>query len=185
MSLEWIAECATVGFFAVWCASLGKRQRRLDSLSLYDPMTGLLSGRVFTAERWPAALRASEPVALLMLDLDELKQKNAQGYAVGDRYIIDAARRLQRRRGVDQVFRLHSAGDEFVILVTGADALNAERFGAVLLEDLCAHELAASIGVAFTSCTDYRARAKVREQAEANLRQAKTRKASLVCSVVG
>lgn len=91
---------------------------------------------MFAAERWPAALRASEPVALLMVDLDELKQTNAQGYAVGDCYIIDAARRLQRRRGLAQVFRLHRTGDEFASLMTRADALNAERFGAVLLQDL-------------------------------------------------
>jgi hypothetical protein len=54
-------------FVVLWCASLGKRQRRLDAISLYDPMTGLLSGRVFTCERWPAAIRGAAPVLPSML----------------------------------------------------------------------------------------------------------------------
>ena len=72
-------------FVVLWCASLGKRQRRLDAISLYDPMTGLLSGRVFTCERWPAAIRGAAPVAVLYIDLDELKKKNNQdGHDAGD-----------------------------------------------------------------------------------------------------
>ena len=102
---------ASVWFsLAVWCASLARRQRRLDAISLYDPMTGLLSGRVFTCERWPAAIRGEAPVAVLYIDLDELKKKNNQdGHDAGDAYIINAARHLQRRRGIDQVFRLNGA----------------------------------------------------------------------------
>jgi diguanylate cyclase (GGDEF)-like protein len=104
----------------VWCASLGKRQRRLDAISLYDPMTGLLSGRVFTCERWPAAIRGVGPVAVLCIDLDELRQRNNQdGHDAGDAYNINAARHLQRRRGIDKVFRLNDAGDEFAVVLHG------------------------------------------------------------------
>ena len=53
----------------LWCTRLARRQRRLDAISLYDPMTGLLSGRVFTCERWPAAIRGAAPVAVLYLSL--------------------------------------------------------------------------------------------------------------------
>jgi predicted signal transduction protein with EAL and GGDEF domain len=60
----------------LWLASVSKRQRRLDSLSLYDGLTGLLSGRVFERERWPAAIRSSSPVAFLYIDLDDLKALN-------------------------------------------------------------------------------------------------------------
>lgn len=165
----------------VWCASLGKRQRRLDAISLYDPMTGLLSGRVFTCERWPAAIRGVGPVAVLYIDLDELRQRNNQdGHAAGDAYIIHAARHLQRRRGIDQVFRLNGAGDEFAVLLLGPDALNAQPFANALLRDLGAAGISASIGGVVTISVSHSRRASVLPRAEAAMRTAKLERGRVI-----
>jgi diguanylate cyclase (GGDEF)-like protein len=165
----------------VWCASLGKRQRRLDAISLYDPMTGLLSGRVFTCERWPAAIRGAAPVAVLYIDLDELKKKNNQdGHDAGDAYIINAARHLQRRRGIDQVFRLNGAGDEFAVLLLGPDALNAQPFANALLRDLGAAGISASIGGVVTVSVSHSRRASVLPRAEAAMRTAKLERGRVI-----
>ena len=94
-------------FLVLWCASLARRQRRLDAISLYDTLTGLLSGPVFERERWPDAVRDTAPVAFLFIDLDDLKARNStDGHKAGDAYIVSAAKHLERRRSVDQPVRL-------------------------------------------------------------------------------
>ena len=168
-------------FLMMWCASLAKRQRRLDSISLYDPLTGLLSGRVFQCERWPAAIRGCGALALLYIDLDELRKKNnEQGHAAGDQYITSAARHLQRRRGIDQVFRLNGAGDEFAVLLLGPDALNAQPFANALLRDLGAAGISASIGGVVTVSVSHSRRASVLPRAEAAMRTAKLQRGRVI-----
>lgn len=162
---------------AVCCARLSKRQRRLDAISLYDGLTGLLCGRVLERERWPAAIRASSPVGFVYVDLDDLKARNKSGGdRAGDEYIRSAAKRLERRRGVDQVFRLHSAGDEFGILVQGDCALRVGTFAELLVADLASAGISASVGAACTNSTDHKVRATVYEVAEAKMREAKETK---------
>ena len=172
---------------ALWCASLARRQRRLDAISLYDTLTGLLSGRVFERERWPAAVRDSaSPMAFLYIDLDDLKVRNStHGDKAGDAYIVQAAKHLERRRGVDQVFRLHGAGDEFGILLVGTDALKAGDFAQVLVRDLHKVGISASIGAACTSSREHKVRESVYGAAEAAMHQAKLHKGCAVSTVVG
>ncbi len=181
MSILW----AVVLFLLLWCATLSRRQRRLDALSLYDGLTGLMCGRVLDRERWPAAIRASSPVAFVYIDLDDLKARNTTGGdKAGDRYIKTAASRLERRRGVDQVFRLHSAGDEFGILVVGESALRVGTFADLLVADLSSVGISASIGAACTVSTDHNVRQRVYEAAEANMREAKQRKGCARSTVI-
>jgi GGDEF domain-containing protein len=72
------------------------------------------------------------------------------GDKAGDQYIREAAKRLERRRGVDQVFRLHGAGDEFGILVQGDSARRVADFAEILVSDLSSAGISASIGAACT-----------------------------------
>lgn len=165
----------------LWCARLTRRQRRLDAISLYDPMTGLLSGRVFTCERWPAAIRGAAPAAVLYIDLDELKRKNNQdGHDAGDAYRVNAARHLQRPLGIDQVFRLNGAGDEFAVLLLGPDALNARPFANARLRDLGAACISAFIGGVVTVSVSHSQRASVLPRAEAAMRTAKLERGRVI-----
>jgi len=144
-----------------------------------------LSGRVFERERWPAAIRSSSPVAFLYIDLDDLKALNrSEGDRAGDRYIADAAKRLERRRGVDQVFRLHTAGDEFGILVLGDSAMNAGRLADLLVGDLKATGISASIGAACTASVDHKTRASLYGEAERAMQAAKQSKGCAVSTIV-
>lgn len=165
-------------FLFTWCASLALRVRSLGKVSVLDPLTGLLNGRIFDAERWPAALRLASPLAVVFVDLDHLKQNNDRfGKSAGDRYIVSAVQALQRacRRGVDQLFRLHTAGDEFVLLLHGNDALHAEKVAGNLLRQLRAAGISASIGAASTTQHSYSDRDALMAQAEAAMRTAKQR----------
>jgi diguanylate cyclase (GGDEF)-like protein len=70
------------------------------------------------------AQRASHPITVLFLDLDDFKRVNdSLGHAEGDRLLVAAAERfLSCARAADTVARL--GGDEFAILIehaAGAD----------------------------------------------------------------
>jgi diguanylate cyclase (GGDEF)-like protein len=94
---------------------------RLDAL--HDGLTGLGNHRAFQEEldRQVASARAeSGSIALLFVDLDELKQINeAQGHAAGDELLRATARIiLGSLRRSDRGFRI--GGDEFGIVLVGS-----------------------------------------------------------------
>lgn len=159
-----------------WCLGLARRLRRIERTSRLDPMTGLGSGPWLDAERWPAALRSGRPLAVVYLDLDHLKLRNDRlGHGAGDAYIQDAAQALTSacRRGVDEVFRAYTRGDEFILLLHGLLPEPA-RFAAALLQRLRRRGVQASVGLAYTTEPRYLpARVDLRIAAEAGCRKAK------------
>ena len=168
-----------------WCLSLTRRLRRIERHSKLDALTGLGSGDWLQSERWPAALRSGLPLAVVYLDLDHLKLTNdTRGHGAGDQYIRTAAQALGQavRRGVDEVFRSHRAGDEFEILMVGPISDPHGRAQA-LLQRLAERGVSASLGLAYTTVTQFvPARAELRQRAEAACRQAKARGGG--CAVV-
>jgi diguanylate cyclase (GGDEF)-like protein len=165
-------------FLVAWCWRLGGQLQALARVSTLDPLTGLPNGLLFEAERWPAAMRSSLPLAVLFIDLDHLKLKNDRyGRLVGDRYILRATALLRQacRRGVDPIFRLHTAGDEFAVLLFGDDALYCETVAQHILCTLVRGHISASIGVAWTRAKDHRQRGALLDAAEQAMRRAKGR----------
>jgi len=146
-----------------------RSERRLATLAMSDPLTGL-PNRALLLERTHLALdrmrRAPgplRPVGLLFLDLDRFKRVNdSLGHAAGDELLAAVARRLRAAAGAaDTVARF--GGDEFAVLCPAVDdpaeldAL-AARLGAALGEPLhvAGTELfpSGSIGVAAATGTD-------------------------------
>ena len=160
-----------------WSLSLARRLRRIERTSKLDPLTGLGSGDWLQAERWPAALRSGRPLGVVYLDLDHLKLTNdTLGHSAGDQYICTAAEALRQavRRGVDEVFRSHSAGDEFEILLHGKIE-DLRRCASSLIQRLANRGISASVGLAYTTETRFLpAREQLRQRAEAACRQAKS-----------
>ncbi|MFC4637822.1 GGDEF domain-containing protein [Deinococcus hohokamensis] len=90
--------------------------------ALLDPLTGLANRRAFT-EQTPSLLAASEdmPCALMIVDVDHFKSINDQyGHEMGDEVLRAVAGRLHAAAG-EQGVVYRVAGDEFVIVVPGAD----------------------------------------------------------------
>jgi diguanylate cyclase (GGDEF)-like protein len=98
-------------------------ERELHRMASTDTLTGMANRRVFL-ERAEAAFQLasteSQPLALLMLDLDHFKQINDRlGHLEGDRVLIAFAQAVQLLlRADDTVGRL--GGEEFGVLLPGS-----------------------------------------------------------------
>ncbi|MGN2391502.1 EAL domain-containing protein [Pelomicrobium sp. G1] len=157
---------------------------KIEQLAFYDPLTGLPNRALFL-DRLQQALasgkRHRQRLALLFLDLDRFKEINdTQGHAIGDRVLVEAARRFQATvRGGETLARL--GGDEFVVIAIGADqsaaALIAERLQKALSEPLAINgrrfTLKVSIGIAVFP-EDGRTPEELRKNADIAMYRAKT-----------
>jgi diguanylate cyclase (GGDEF)-like protein len=131
-------------------------EARIAHMADHDELTDLFN-RVLFRDELARALRRSESLALLCLDLDQFKAVNdALGHPLGDALLRQAADRLRQVTSEsDLVARL--GGDSFAIMQTGvqfpaqAKAL-ADRIIASLIQpfDLDGHQVVvgASIGIA-------------------------------------
>ncbi|MBS1858828.1 MAG: diguanylate cyclase [Acidobacteria bacterium] len=109
-------------------------QDALRQQATHDGLTGVLNRNSILErldQELARAARASEPVSVLMVDLDRFKSVNdAHGHLAGDAVLREAARRLQgASRAYDTIGRY--GGEEFLVVLPGcgtADALSqAER----------------------------------------------------------
>jgi diguanylate cyclase (GGDEF)-like protein len=101
---------------------------RARAESLRDGLTGLGNHRAFQEElerQWVAAGRHNTRLALAIVDLDDFRRVNeTDGHVGGDRVLVSAAATLAAGlRRSDRVFRI--GGDEFAILIPGADGESA------------------------------------------------------------
>jgi diguanylate cyclase (GGDEF)-like protein len=110
-------------------ADITEARERIEDLAQNDALTGLYNVRMFN-EVWKrehdAAERVRTAYALLMIDIDKLKDINDSfGHEAGNSAITLVAKCLQRSiRNTDHAARL--AGDEFAILLPGASPEIAE-----------------------------------------------------------
>ena len=110
-------------------------QRTLADQTITDPLTGAFNRRHLDACLAMAIQRrnrASEPAALLVIDIDHFKAINdALGHAAGDLVLQGLVALLRgRMRSIDAVFR--TGGEEFALLLAGARYADA----LIVAEDL-------------------------------------------------
>jgi diguanylate cyclase (GGDEF)-like protein/PAS domain S-box-containing protein len=115
-------------------------EQRLRQLSITDELTGLYNQSHFfhrleiEKER---SIRLGHELALLLFDLDGFKGLNdTQGHLAGDEFLRRVGRLLFEnvRKEVDSAFRY--GGDEFTVLLPGADCDQAVAFAERLLAGL-------------------------------------------------
>lgn len=109
---------------------LRRRKAFYHELAEHDSLTGLHNSGAFT-ERCRRALEravaAREPIAVILIDVDQLKAINdAFGHQAGNQALVHVADALRdSKRAADVAARW--GGDEFAILLEGADEAAAMR----------------------------------------------------------
>jgi diguanylate cyclase (GGDEF)-like protein len=109
---------------------LRERTRELGHLATVDGLTALFNRRYFEMrleQEIQRQRRQQDELALLMIDLDNFKSLNdSQGHLVGDRVLREVADILRRAVRIFDVCGRYG-GEEFAILMPGANAPTALR----------------------------------------------------------
>jgi len=149
-------------------AQLEDANRKLATLSITDGLTGLANRRHFDEvlrTECARAMRSSQPLAVIMLDVDYFKKYNDRyGHQAGDACLIRVAQALAAgmRRASDLTARY--GGEEFSIVLPNTGADEAREIGEALrgaIEALAidhagaaAAQVTISVGVAIQSGPD-------------------------------
>jgi diguanylate cyclase (GGDEF)-like protein len=160
--------------------------RKVETLSITDPLTGLFNRRRFEealASEFKKNDRYGSPLSCMMMDIDHFKRVNdTYGHPVGDAVIRDIASLITRSvRDIDTVSRW--GGEEFIALVPMTsikDALLPARriIGAVadhVFAGIGGDKLTLSIGIADLSSTGVDSPDKLVRAADRALYEAKAK----------
>lgn len=135
---------------AACCYVLMHSDIRQRAEAILDPLTGLLNRKALAgrfAELGEQAALTGEPVALVLVDVDHFKAVNDEhGHERGDAVLKEVAYAMRRSlRSFELVYRL--GGDEFLIVLPGAELGLAHELAGRVREAL---ELARPGGLAIT-----------------------------------
>ena len=158
---------ATVAGIVINLRDVSDRRRMEEELrhqAMHDPLTGLPNRNQLMASLRERCIRHQHgATALLLMDLNGFKDVNdGLGHDIGDRLLIEVARRLaERTRSADTVARL--GGDEFAVVLSDVPAPSHAQTAAEALVALVEHpidldgivvQVGASIGIAHSATGD-------------------------------
>jgi diguanylate cyclase (GGDEF)-like protein len=112
-------------------AAVAAEVERLAEMAITDPLTGLRNHRAFhedIARELQRVGRSGVPLALVLLDLDDLKAVNdSHGHQAGDERLQALADAIRATgRGADIAYRV--GGDEFAVILPDARSWGALEF---------------------------------------------------------
>jgi len=138
---------------------LGAKEDRLRQSAITDGLTGLHNRR-WWHERLGVeisrAVRYGAPLALLLIDVDDLKALNdGGGHGAGDRALRRVAAALRGAARASDLTARHG-GDEFAVIAPHTQAREAAELGERIRVELAARGRipTVSIGVADLACSD-------------------------------
>lgn len=127
---------------------------------MHDALTGALNQQAFSEalrKEIIRAKRASTPLAVLYIDVDDFKAINdAQGHQKGDEVLRLISRSLRQcSREIDIIARL--GGDEFCVVLPGVDGEGANAYRDRFVDKLgaCCEGVGVSIGISVAGPEDY------------------------------
>ncbi len=124
---------------------LMQANNQLEKLAMVDSLTGLLNRRAiykFARGELERARRVSEPISVIFLDIDKFKSVNDEfGHLTGDEALRLVAQVIKKRsRAYDGLGRW--AGDEFLVVLPGASATDAQKAATRIVAGIAATKLA-------------------------------------------
>jgi diguanylate cyclase (GGDEF)-like protein len=128
------------------------QEERLQFEVSHDGLTGLANRALFR-DRLTTTLATTGRASVLLIDLDDFKAVNdLLGHGIGDRLLVSVSQLLRAEVGADSL-PARVGGDEFAVLLTGAEPEPQELAGrllAALNRPISEHRLLvqASIGIA-------------------------------------
>jgi diguanylate cyclase (GGDEF)-like protein len=185
-----VAPATLVVTVAMLSTALMRSDLEHRSEAVIDPLTGMLnrnalSSRVGELEQQSAL--SGEPIGLILADLDHFKQVNdSLGHAIGDAVLKDVSYVLRKQlRAFDLAYRL--GGEEFLVLLPGADSSQTHALAEELREAVSARsvgggvEVTLSLGVSASERGEAFDYAVVFAEADAALYEAKRSGRDRVC----
>lgn len=167
---------------------LVRMQKELEELSYKDGLTGVANRRMFDSVmdvEWSNAQRSSQPLSLLLIDIDFFKQYNdCYGHIQGDACLQQVGQVLNKAATRARDFFARYGGEEFVMVLPETDAIAAnkiaERCRKLIFKEQIQHEqsqishvITISIGVGTTIPTYRDDRMAFIEEVDKRLYQAK------------
>ena len=125
-----VALTGTVIFSSIFSHQLRTAQKRLELLSMTDPMTGALNRQTLDQsllEHLYSDRKENETSVVAIFDLDDFKDINDKsGHLEGDKAIVELVRIIKENtRETDLVFRL--GGDEILLLLNHLNRENCSK----------------------------------------------------------
>jgi diguanylate cyclase (GGDEF)-like protein len=179
---------ALLGALALFSLAFMRSDLQHRTASVIDPLTSMLNRRALRAragELHDQVAVVRQPIGLIVGDLDHFKDVNdTHGHAAGDALLRDVAAGMRRRlRAFDLAYRL--GGEEFLVLLPGADEQQTARLAEELRRTIMAGDyggvkITMSFGVSASEASsfDYDT---VFEAADRALYQAKVDGRNCVC----
>ena len=95
--------------------------RKREKMANTDALTGI-PNRLFINKQISSTSNSKDSFAMIMVDLDYFKSINdTLGHLVGDEVLIELARRLNKIAKANHALAARIGGDEFLILLSGAN----------------------------------------------------------------
>lgn len=127
-------------------------QRRLEMLSYYDTLTGLLNRNAYMRDLEKAGGKSMQPAGVLYADINGMKEMNDKyGQTYGDQILLKTAEKLKSAFPDKSVYRI--GGDEFVVICRGISETDFEQSVDILKNLLKTNEkIQISIGCQWSDC---------------------------------
>jgi diguanylate cyclase (GGDEF)-like protein len=180
---------ALLGSLALIGSAVGRSAVMFRGASVVDRLTGMLNRTALHARVTELGARTAltgEPVAVVIGDIDHFKLVNDRhGHATGDRVLTAIAGRLRGDlRTFESAYRI--GGEEFAVLLSGADAADAAEVAERLRRGIAAgpiegQSVTMSFGVAASPAGERFDEAEVFARADAALYRAKQEGRDRVC----